>query len=313
MRFSTNLFLAVAAARLGLAMPAAAADVSVVDGVEYIVEKLNIDDVLGADYTIDEVGYIEKLVDIPELANLSLIEVDGDLVFDIPATGLDLSDESWEKISGEKPKKLTARDIELMTPEKRACWQNPCDCGTYRTYALENINWSKAYGGVRAMSQPLCGPGAIAKTYTYSWSYTITGSISPGWKPSPESLLSLGISVGFSYTFGDAVATGYTATCEGRHPCIATFKPWVGTITGRGLWRDLSKEGNKLCRSGRGGNIELKVPIVASGCKSSKDSCGADGAWGHCYFLGDFAKRTCGNTLGATPWSEACPSNLYPA
>lgn len=198
MRFSTNLFLAVAAARLGLAMPAAAADVSVVDGVEYIVEKLNIDDVLGADYTIDEVGYIEKLVDIPELANLSLIEVDGDLVFDIPATGLDLSDESWEKISGEKPKcallprttcvllltvqrKLTARDIELMTPEKRACWQNPCDCGTYRTYALENINWSKAYGGVRAMSQPLCGPGAIAKTYTYSWSYTITGSISPGW------------------------------------------------------------------------------------------------------------------------------------
>ncbi|PSN63248.1 hypothetical protein BS50DRAFT_500505 [Corynespora cassiicola Philippines] len=246
-----------------------------------------------------ESGKIRDKLDIPELVNMTLLRQNDSLIYDIPEEGIDISPELYEEITGHAPKPWNKRDC-----------SNPCNCGTYRQYSLTNADWSRFYGDIRSVSSPLCGPGSITKTFTLSYSYTISGSFGANAGPTDDIIRSLGIPVGFTYTWGNAIATGYTTSCMENHPCIATFKPWMGMVRGRGRWTELSNSGNKLCASGIGGNIEVRLPIVRE-CTNDHE-CGADGVWGQCYFVGGFAQASCSN-LGPTPGPGAqCPASLYP-
>ncbi|PSN59680.1 hypothetical protein BS50DRAFT_594525 [Corynespora cassiicola Philippines] len=279
-------------------------DLSSVNGThEHIEVKLDIEDFL-ENVEPFESGEIGDTVPIPELANLTLIRQNGSLIYDIPEEGLEISPELYERITGHPPKPWNKRD------------GNPCNSGTYRKYDLIDANWSKFFGYNRVMSSPLCGPGSISKTYSVTYSYSITGSVTATFGPAAGTSVfqSLGFTAGFSYTWGNAIATGYSATCDLAHPCIATFKPWIGLVKGRGRWTELSNQGNKLCRSGIGGNLELRLPIVrdCTGPDADKE-CGADGVWDQCYFVGTFAQGACSN-LGPTPAAaRQCPKEMYPA
>ncbi|KAF4308881.1 hypothetical protein GTA08_BOTSDO01808 [Botryosphaeria dothidea] len=254
------------------------------NGTEVIEVQSNISDFLEGAIEVDG-GDLGDLIPIPELVNLTLVDKDEELIYDIPEEGLDISEELYEALTGEKPKHVKPR--------------------------FTTTNWNKFYGNLRSMSSPLCGPGTISKTYTASYSWQVSGSIDPSVKLDAGFLEKLGVKVGFAYTWGNAVATGYTATCSELHPCVATFKPWIGIVKGRGRWTELSNAGNKLCRSGYGGNLEVKLPIVRD-CPSGSKECGADGVWDKCHFVGNFAKACCSN-LGPTPAAGSlCPASLCP-
>ncbi|KAF9694930.1 hypothetical protein EKO04_006825 [Ascochyta lentis] len=242
-------------------------------------------------------GKIET-IPIPQLTDFDLVLKDGHLVYDIPEGGIDIPEQLYEKLSGKKPNTLKKRDC-----------SNPCNCGTHRVWDLSNANWNKFLGNYKVMSSPICGPGSITKTYTSSYSYQVSGSLDPslGIKLDKIFLEKLGFKVGFAYTWGTAVATGYTATCGEAHPCIATFRPQIGQVTGRARWTELTNDYNKLCGSGYSGNIEIHLPTVRD-CNDKQ--CGADGVWDHCYYVGNAAKALC-HYLGPTPRSQ-CPASLYP-
>ncbi|KAI1667274.1 hypothetical protein L13192_07983 [Pyrenophora tritici-repentis] len=219
-------------------------------------------------------------ISIPELANCSVTRDNGSMVYEIPTGGYDISEELFGKLNG----------------NKLGTWQ------------LVDVNWSKFLGEVRVMSSPLCGPGSISKTYTATYSYSVSTTVKTGFSPAASVWKGIEISVGFSYTWGNAVATGYSATCDASHPCIATFRPYIGQVKGRARWTDLSNEGNKLCGSGIAGNVEIHLPATERACND--DKCGAEGVWDHCYYLGPVAKGMCKN-IGPTPKPE-CAKALYP-
>lgn len=69
-----------------------------------IVEvQLNISDFLEGAIEVDG-GDLGDLIPIPELVNLTLINKDGNLIYDIPEDGLDISEELYEALTGEKLK-----------------------------------------------------------------------------------------------------------------------------------------------------------------------------------------------------------------
>jgi hypothetical protein len=50
----------------------------------------------------------------------------------------------------------------------------------------------------------------------------------------------LGIRAGFSYTWGHAESSQYTVQCndpKNNHPCVETFSPMIGVISGIGYVR----------------------------------------------------------------------------
>lgn len=243
-------------------------------------------------------GVIETTV-IPELAGFNLTTVNGSLIYDLPKGGIDISEELYEKLSGKKP------DHDLLT--KRYC-ENPCNCGTHKVWHLDSGNWNKFLGKYKVLSAVLCGPGTITNTFSEAYTYTVAGQIDPSIGIMDGKFLSkLGLKLTFQYSFGNVVATGYGGTCGQYHPCVSLFRPWIGVVKGRGRWTQLSNDGNKLCGSGYGGDIEIHLPIVKD-CNDKQ--CGADGVWSHCYYLGNYAKAMC-HTLGPTP-KDACPDEVYP-
>ncbi|KAE8860160.1 hypothetical protein PTNB73_07770 [Pyrenophora teres f. teres] len=240
-------------------------------------------------------------ISIPQLANFNLTDHNGQLVYDIPTGGIDISEEMFVKLSGNKSGSSLV---------KRECWRdNPCDCDRYKTWQLINVDWSKFLGDTRVMSSPLCGPGSITNSYTATYSYSISGTIGTGFGPVASIFKGIDISVGFAYTWGNAVATGYSATCEASHPCIVTFRPYIGKVRGKARYTELSSNGNKLCRTGIAGDVEIHLPATSRSCNDN--NCGAEGVWDHCYYVGAPAKALCRN-IGPTPKPE-CPQNLYPS
>lgn len=249
------------------------------------------------DSTVESGGILHRRgaadVEIPELAGVKLLE---NGVYDIGPEGIELSDETYKKLTGRSPPPF----------EKRQ--DNPCNGKTHRSWDLSEANWNKALGNTKVMSSPICGPASISNTFTQTYSFTVGGSLSAGAGIGLAELgRTIGISVDFSYTTGNAIATGYSATCDERHPCIATFRPWIGHVKGKARYRDLSDGSNKLCGSGIAGNIWLDLPITRD-CNDTR--CGADGVWDHCYYVGNAAKGMCPN-LGGTPKTQ-CAKELYP-
>ncbi|KAL7779762.1 hypothetical protein CFE70_009779 [Pyrenophora teres f. teres 0-1] len=192
-------------------------------------------------------------ISIPQLANFNLTDHNGQLVYDIPTGGIDISEEMFVKLSGNK--------------------------SGYKTWQLINVDWSKFLGDTRVMSSPLCGPGSITNSYTATYSYSISGTIGTGFGPVASIFKGIDISVGFAYTWGNAVATGYSATCEASHPCIVTFRPYIGKVRGKARYTELSSNGNKLCRTGIAGDVEIHLPATSRSCNDN--NCGAEGEPNH--------------------------------
>ncbi|EDU47587.1 predicted protein [Pyrenophora tritici-repentis Pt-1C-BFP] len=205
---------------------------------------------------------------IPQLANCSLTRHNGSIVYKIPTGGYDISEELFGKLNGKK--------LESSLDKRQCNSDNPCECGTHRTWQLIDVSWSKFLGETKVMSSPLCGPGSISNTFTATYSYSVSTTITTGAGPVASVWKGIDISVGFSYTWGNAVATGYSATCDASHPCIATFRPYIGQVKGRARWTDLSNSGNKLCGTGIAGNVEIHLPATERGCNN--DKCGAEAA-----------------------------------
>ncbi|KAH9877088.1 hypothetical protein IAQ61_002451 [Plenodomus lingam] len=220
---------------------------------------------------------------------------DGGEIFDLPPEGIDIPADIYKKLTGRAPDPLEKRDYDI------------CKGKTHRVWELEDADFTNATGDRTVMSSVICNGGTISKTFTRGWSWSVGGSVAPGYNFNPTYLI--GISVTASYTWNEAKATAYNIACEENFPCVATFTPWFGYIKGRAKFSDLTDGTNKLCHSGYAGNVEIKVPLVRD-CGSGE--CGAEGAWSHCYYLGNIARELCPGDLGPPPTTKECPKNLYP-
>lgn len=78
------------------------------NGTEVIEVQLNISDFLEGAIEVDG-GNLGDLIPIPELVNLTLVDKDGELIYDIPEEGLDISEELYEALTGEKPKHVKSQ------------------------------------------------------------------------------------------------------------------------------------------------------------------------------------------------------------
>lgn len=238
-----------------------------------------------------------RIVDIPEVANYPLIKKpNGDEYYDLPKEGITLSAGEYKNLTGREPPPM----------EKRQ--ENPCSAGTHRVWDVPNPNWVKITRPPKVMSSPICGPASISNTFTESFSYSIGTTATAGFSVGTNLAGTGSIGVSFTYTWGEAIATGYSATCSDRHPCVATFSAWFGKVTGRARFRDLSNGSNKLCATGYQGTVDLELPMVRD-CNDKQ--CGQEGVWDHCYYVGSTAEAMCPNNLGPKPKTQ-CASSLYP-
>ncbi|KAF5249567.1 hypothetical protein FANTH_5160 [Fusarium anthophilum] len=113
-----------------------------------------------------------------------------------------------------------------------------CNCQPKR---FKSVRWitqstSKVSGAVHRISEPLCPPGTIGKSYAYSYSYQINVNAGPDIKGAVIPYLDkFGIRAGFSYTWGRAQTSTYTVQCSdpnNGHPCVEIFTPDIGIISG---------------------------------------------------------------------------------
>lgn len=102
-----SLVIMIASAALvilsGLLAQSYAAPASFTNETDVIEVQLNISDFLEGALEVDG-GYLGDLIPIPELSNLTLVDNDGDLIYDIPEEGLEISEELYEALTGQKPK-----------------------------------------------------------------------------------------------------------------------------------------------------------------------------------------------------------------
>ncbi|KAF5019540.1 hypothetical protein F66182_8455 [Fusarium sp. NRRL 66182] len=192
-----------------------------------------------------------------------------------------------------------------------------CKCQPKR---FKSLRWatkrtSRVSGFVHRISEPLCPPGTIGKSYTYSYSYQISVQAGPDIKGAFIPYLDkFGIRAGFSYTWGRAQTSTYTVQCNdprNEHPCVEIFTPDIGIIHGT-AYETVEVPGGKICSRGPDSHMEIHVPIVDSpDCMGKDATCGAQGVYDSCYYLGQKAIRACPRSnLGPIPKSHICPANL---
>lgn len=254
---------------------------------------------------------------LPEPNRDDSFEVDG-VTFYQYTGGIDVDPGFWEErgITLQNTANLEARQGYITSCE-------PCKCSynQYVSYEWQTQNWNTVTGNTHQLSDDLCPPGTISKTYTKSWSHRVSVQGGPDLKIPIDALASFGLGGGYSYTWGSAVATTYGVswTTEGQqHPFIETFRPNIFVVNGiaRAYYYD-NYYNNKLCSTSDPSYVNIHVPLVNkdnNDCQSSKSSCGADGTYDSCFFVGKYAKILCpGRDLGPTPIGRECPNYLYPS
>ncbi|OOQ86168.1 hypothetical protein PEBR_22639 [Penicillium brasilianum] len=175
-------------------------------------------------------------------------------------------------------------------------------------------------GNTHQISDSLCPPGSISKTYTKSYSYQVSVQAGPDLKLGVGVLEKFGLRAGFSYTWGKAVATSYGVswTTPGQqHPFIETFRPNIFVANGiaRAHYVD-HYYNNRACSVSDWSHMNIHVPLVNANnndCQNSDSACGAEGTYDSCFYIGKYAKELCpGRNLGPTPVGRECPTYLYP-
>ncbi|KAF5579294.1 hypothetical protein FPCIR_11176 [Fusarium pseudocircinatum] len=137
--------------------------------------------------------------------------------------------------------KTESGDVEargIASPPFGCSFGDMCNCQPKR---FKSVRWvtqstSKVSGAVHRISEPLCPPGTIGKSYAYSYSYQISVQAGPDIKGAVIPYLDkFGIRAGFSYTWGRAQTSTYTVQCsdpKNGHPCVEIFTPDIGIISG---------------------------------------------------------------------------------
>ncbi|KAF4976134.1 hypothetical protein FZEAL_7153 [Fusarium zealandicum] len=120
----------------------------------------------------------------------------------------------------------------------RCSFGDMCNCQPKR---FKSIRWvtqstSTIRGAVHRISEPLCPPGTIGKSFTFSYSFQLSLQAGPDIKGAVIPYLDkFGIRAGFSYTWGRAETSTYTVQCNdptNNHPCVEIFTPDIGIISG---------------------------------------------------------------------------------
>ncbi|KAH8773084.1 hypothetical protein F5882DRAFT_465015 [Hyaloscypha sp. PMI_1271] len=205
--------------------------------------------------------------------------------------------------------------------EARIAPANPCpsvcSCDVKTVYTWTTQNWNKVAGNTHQISDPLCPPGSITKSYTYSYSYSLSVQAGPDLKIPIPYLDKFGIRGGFAYTWGHA--TSYTVSSSDsnqRHPFIETFRPNIFVANGIAQMIKQTANGH-ICSTSAKSYINLHLPLIQGNnndCQGADKSCGADGVYDSCFYLGHYATLLCpGRNLGPTPWDRSCPKYLYPS
>jgi hypothetical protein len=96
----------------------------------------------------------------------------------------------------------TSKELQSRAGGFQPCSNSPCSCGTTTRYQWSTFAYSQYLGDMQRISEPLCPPGSITNSRTYSYSYSINVQAGPDLKFTAGILDKLGIRVGFSYTWG---------------------------------------------------------------------------------------------------------------
>ncbi|KAH8772368.1 hypothetical protein BGZ57DRAFT_928768 [Hyaloscypha finlandica] len=183
----------------------------------------------------------------------------------------------------------------------------PNNNATRTVYTWTTQNWNTVSGNTHQVSDPLCPPGSIAKSYTYSYSYSLSIQAGPDLK------------IPIPYLDNHAEATTYTVSSSEtnqRHPFIETFRPNIFIVNGIAQMIKKNRDG-LICSTSAESYINIRLPLVQGNnndCQGADKSCGAEGVYDSCYYLGRYATLLCpGRNLGPTPSDRACPNYLYPS
>ncbi|CAI7665566.1 unnamed protein product [Penicillium glandicola] len=256
---------------------------------------------------------------LPEPNRSDSFEVDGVTFYRFPEDAY-VDPGYWEERNISVPA-VNGSSLDRRQSSITSC--EPCKCSYNQqvSYEWQSQNWNTIVGNTHQLSDSLCPPGSISKTYTKSWSYSLSVQGGPDLGIGASVLKTFGIGGGFSYTWGNAVATAYGVawTTPGQqHPFIETFRPNIYVVNGiaRATYRD-HYYNNKVCSVSDWSHINLHLPLVNkdnNDCQNSDSSCGADGTYDSCFFIGKYATLQCpGRNLGPTPVGRECPNYLYPS
>lgn len=260
-----------------------------------------------------------KSVDIRELARGGKVIQSFPITFknklpeSIPETGYIPPDEYWTERGLPVPKKNVGQTDRLQ----------PCAATETHLDLDDTFRNNAVMGNTHVISDTLCAPGTIGKTYSFSYSWSVNFQAGPDLKATAISnppvvknvLDKIGQRAGFAYTFGTATTTSYSKSWNlpQQHPFVLTFRPSILILSGQG--REVKTNGlGAICSVGDTSHFTLHIPMMESAnCKNPKSACGPKGTYDSCFFLGLAARTLCpGHNLGPTPERGLqCPNHLY--
>ncbi|KAF7173444.1 hypothetical protein CNMCM5623_005652 [Aspergillus felis] len=248
---------------------------------------------------------------LPEPNRDDHFEVDGITFYKFPEGGVAVPPGFWDERDIAFHNATNSSSLEPRQSYITSC--EPCKCVYNQQvwYEWQTQNWNTVRGNTHQISDTLCPPGSISKTYTKSYTYQVSVQAGPDFnkKLGPGVLEKFGLRVGFSYTWGKAVATSYGVswtTAGQQHPFVETFRPNIFVVDGIA----------RVCSVSDWSHMNIHVPLVNTDnndCQNSGSSCGAAGTYDSCFFIGKYATQLCpGRNLGPTPVGRECPTYLYP-
>ncbi|KAF4169670.1 hypothetical protein CNMCM6936_006829 [Aspergillus lentulus] len=258
--------------------------------------------------------------ELPEPNRYDTFEVDGITFYSFPG-GADVHPEFWEERNISFPDTANSSSLEARQSYITSC--EPCKCSFNQQvwYEWQTQNWNTVVGNTHLLSDPLCPPGSISKSWTKSWSHQISVQAGPDLKIGAGILEKFGIRAGYSYTWWHAEATQYGVSWNKdgqQHPFVATFHPNIFVVNGiaRAHYVD-HYYNNMACGVSDWSHMNLHLPLVEqtnNDCLKETSTCGAAGSYDSCFYIGKYAKKLCpGRNLGPTPVGRECPNYLYPA
>ncbi|KAJ6018469.1 hypothetical protein N7499_003306 [Penicillium canescens] len=242
---------------------------------------LSILDLVGQDPDIIEFGNITYQYSLPEPDKLSFYIEDGVRFYNY-SEGIKPPSGFWEERGAAE--NTQTENSDRSRPDTRSfAWINCpdlCQCEQETSYTWETVNYQVVSGNTHQVSDPLCPPGSIGKSYAYTYSYCVSIQEGPDLKIPVDYLDKLGIRAGFSYTWGHATATSYTVTYSDSsqlHPFIETFRPNIFVANGIARVIKKTKDG-RICSTSEPSHMNIHLPLVQgenNNCQDASSSCGA--------------------------------------
>ncbi|KAJ5166216.1 uncharacterized protein N7482_004997 [Penicillium canariense] len=187
--------------------------------------------------TVTDSGTVDEAYkhSLPEPNLDDHFEVDGITFYNFPEGGVAVPSDFWDERDISFHNATNSSSLETRQSSITSC--GPCKCSYNQQvwYEWQTQNWNTVRSNTHQISDTLCPPGSISKTYTKSYSYQVSVQAGPDLKIGLGVLEKFALRVGYAYTWGKAVATSYGVswTVPGQqHPFIATFRPNVLVANG---------------------------------------------------------------------------------